>query len=76
MINGKGEEPKNDLSFLDRVDWDKMRDEVAKKVTMLGLADKAASQNPAIRDTMRRDLILPNLRLIMEFCEAIKEDEE
>ena len=63
------------IAQLKRANWDTLQVDVASRIrllrsTVMRLEDNAAS------DAIARDLILPNLALLAEFCENVSMDRE
>jgi hypothetical protein len=68
-------EPTTSIAQLKRANWDTLQVDVASRIrllrsTVMRLEDNAAS------DAIARDLILPNLALLAEFCENVSMDRE
>jgi hypothetical protein len=63
------------IAQLKRANWDTLQVDVASRIrllrsTVMRLEDSATS------DAIARDLILPNLALLAEFCENVSIDKE
>lgn len=55
-----------------KINWDKIRDETNAKIDLLeALDEKDFGQSATVADKMRKDLIIPLVALIAEFCEAV-----
>lgn len=65
--------PKKKITMddLKKVSWDGMAEDVSKRIHLLGSLSLVADRTPLI-DKIAEDLILPNIRLLAEFCENVE----
>ena len=63
------------LDDLKKVDWDLMAYDVNERIQLIADLAVAAEKTP-LMDKITEDLILPNLRLLAEFCENVEIKEE
>lgn len=56
--------------------WSKLKDEVARKIDYIAAAWGKLDAPPEWREKIRRELLMPNLLLLAEFCAAIEENED
>jgi len=63
------------MDDLKKVSWDGMAEDVSKRIHLLGSLSLVAEGTP-LMDKIVEDLILPNLRLLAEFCENVEIKEE
>jgi hypothetical protein len=59
------------LDDLKKVSWDGMAEDVSKRIHLLGSLALVAEKTP-LMDKIAEDLILPNIRLLAEFCENVE----
>lgn len=56
-------------------DWPSLKSEICRKIDYVAAAWEKL-EPIELRDKIRRDLLLPNLALLAEFCAAIEEKDE
>lgn len=63
------------ISQLKRANWDTLQVDVASRIRLLR-ATVMRMEDGAASDAIARDLIVPNLALLAEFCENVHIDRE
>lgn len=57
-------------------DWDRLEADVVERIRALRAIHDRLDAPPEWRHKVRRELILPSLRLLAEFCAAVRIQEE
>lgn len=70
---GRNSEDTAHVELGDSPDWGRMEREVILKLRILRAAWEHTAPNPELHQAMARDLYLPVLRLLAEFCNCVKE---
>lgn len=65
----------DDLRPGDSPDWARLRRDVCERIDYLAAAWAHTAQSPEVHGAMVRDLYLPTVRLLAEFCECVEIDE-
>jgi hypothetical protein len=58
----------------DKPDWESIEKDVIRKLGLLRLAWEETVKTPEIHSPMRRDIYMPRLKLLAEFCTGIEEE--
>jgi hypothetical protein len=62
---------------MDNPDWAQLQADVLRRLTMLRAAwEHTAAHDPELHAAMKRDLYIPVLSLLAEFCASVEETEE
>lgn len=55
--------------------WDQMEQDVVERIRYLKLICQKLDAGKPLNDAIANDLIMPNIRLLAEFCESVKCEE-
>lgn len=63
------------MELADHPDWEGLKQDVSERIDALRAAWQSMPAGPLL-DAIRRDLCLPNLKLLAAFCAAVSLEEE